>query len=126
MPQGMQIWNEDGEITLDTQDYTFTKIAELIIPGLFQGWTNGNQTEQYVVSIPGYDPETCFILISPTKYIKGEQPYSTTEEHLPYYRDLGGESVAFIRYSLVRRGTDQTRAYLYDTQDAIAEVFKVL
>ena len=126
MPQGMQIWNEDGEITLDTQDYTFTKIAELIIPGLLQGWTNGNQTEQYVVNIPDYDPETCFILISPTEYVQGEQPYPVAGKFLPYYRDLGGESVAFIRYSLVRRGTDQTRAYFYDTQDAIAEVFKVL
>lgn len=126
MPQGMQIWNEDGEITLDTRDYTFTKIAELIIPGLLQGWTNGNQTEQYVVSIPGYDPETCFILISPTSYLAGEQVGYDVGGFLPYYRDLGGESVAFIRYSLIRRGNDLTLAYRYATQDAIAEVFKVL
>lgn len=130
MSYGLRIYDSSGGINLDTDDFTMRRLARMELPA--QGWTGGSGTRSSYISwtVPGYDPATCFILITPKTYASYNQGYDAPSYPvLPTYAELGGEQIAIYTYVNYRASTgtgdwiDRWKSY---TVACVIDAVKVL
>lgn len=98
MAFGLEIYNESGVQTLGMGDFTIEKIFQATVPKR-TGGGSGHLNSPVVFSVPGYNPSTCFVIITPLVYAGYDQPgYDDNFGMTPYYTDLGGTSIGIIDY----------------------------
>lgn len=83
MAYGIQVFNADGTVAVGMSDFTLSKIFEA-------SFSAQNSPPETTFTIPGYDPSTCIIVVSPVIYYDSYRV-------LPYYVEKGGEEVVIKR-----------------------------
>lgn len=64
MSHGLRTWDENGVLSLDTTTFTYQVIGQWVLD--FSNSTASNPTS-YTLSIPGFDPATCSLVLLPTR-----------------------------------------------------------
>lgn len=129
MSFGLEVYNEAGIRVLGMEDFTIERIFTASIPkrtGRGSGW----RTDYIEFSVPGYRPETCFVVITPAVYAGYDQPgYDNGWGYTPVYTDIGNDRVAIIdycNYELVDFNGDYKRYWKYCGVSATVEVVRVI
>lgn len=132
MSYGIEVFDESGIRTLSMADFTYKKIFEATVPQITDQWTyNRYIDDPYILTVPNYDPSTCFVFISPLGYYGGVQSDGSvaTQVMTPTYRDMGGNRIGIIRYANEswEDAPNQRRLFRsrYCGQASIVEVFRV-
>jgi hypothetical protein len=73
MDFGLSVFDANGIKTLGMEDFTLQKLAVMIVPAA-RGGGQGNNYEYIIMDVPGYDPATCFVTITPKVYAPYDQP----------------------------------------------------
>lgn len=60
MTYGARVWNESGQLSMDTNSFTYQVLWQGVID--FSG-----ATPSYTISIPGFNPANCVFMIIPTR-----------------------------------------------------------
>lgn len=123
---GIQLNDERGGEILGMSDFTIRKIFEATVPAA----TSGDPNQPYLLTIPGYDPDKCFVLISPTSYYTYYQGDNTAGDlKVPVFKDMGGEVISIIRYNYIRDWDPSNQRWVYSYRwrsiQSTVEVFKV-
>lgn len=106
MAFGIEIFDENSVRTLGMEDFTLKKIFETEIPARPKASGANVRSDMLIFNIPGYNQETCFVVITPKTFMQGTQNGYSDGPYTPYYVDLGGESIGVLTYF-------QTRSYYY-------------
>ena len=110
---------------MDMGDFTLQKLAVMTLPAKSSSGS-GVRSDYILMDVPGYDPSTCFVTITPRYYNTGSQFGRSV---IPTYRDLGGTQIAIITYVNYRmpNGTggwiDQ---WVESTVECVIEVVRVI
>ncbi|MEN5036734.1 hypothetical protein [Pseudomonas sp. TWI929] len=130
---GIEIKNEFGVQTLGMQDFTIQKLASMEIPATegTRKFGNGTRSDYITWTVPGYDPATCFLLITPKYYAGYPQTGQLSQwGYLPTYKNLGGNNIAIFTYCNRRRptgvGDDYADEWIEHTAHAVLEAVRVL
>lgn len=119
---GIEIYDENGVRTLGMQDFTYTKIFEVVIPA------PGSDTSVYPVVVPGYDSSNCVVVFKPLTYITGNQPgFLISEGFVPVYTELGGETIGVVRRAAARYfdiSNQRFVSYFTTTSASVMQVYK--
>jgi len=109
---GHRVRDENGVETFGPDDFTLSTLAKFSIPAQSTGGTGVNYSPSFVFDVPGYDPNKCFVLITPLAYAGYAQPgYPDSWPMLPSYKDLGGTQIGIYCY-VNRREPTGTGNYL--------------
>jgi len=129
---GLEINNAQGVETLGMGDFTLRKIHEQVVPGAASNWVlNATINAPYRITVPGYKPEECIVMISPRSYYGDAQSSSGTVSDLrtPVYVDMGGEDIGIIRYCNEEAYDSPNRRWFsrwrWCATDSVVEVFRV-
>jgi hypothetical protein len=130
MSFGIEVSDGAGAKTLGMDDFTIQRLASFVVAGSKTSGT-GVRTDSLVYNIPGYDPATCFVMITPRVYANYAQPgYDDNWGYTPTYKDLGGSQIGIIRYMNYKQPTGvggNTRdAWIEKTVECVVEVVKVI
>lgn len=130
MSFGMEVFDGAGAKTLGMEDFTIQRLASFVVPGSKTSGT-GVRTDSLVYDIPGYNPATCFVMITPRVYANYPQPgYDDNWGYTPTYKDLGGTQIGIIRYMNYKQPTGvggNTRdAWDEKTVECVVEVVRVI
>ncbi|MBD9657489.1 hypothetical protein IB239_21895 [Pseudomonas sp. PDM12] len=124
--------NAQGVETLGMGDFTLRKIHEQIVPGASSNWTwNVTINSPYRITVPGYKPDECIVIISPLSYYGSAQGSNgaISELRTPVYVDLGGEDIGIIRYCNEDVYDSPNGRWLvcsrWGAMDSVVEVYKV-
>lgn len=98
MTHGVAVWDGKGVQTLGMDDFTIQRLAMFDIPAS-RGSGAGVRGDYITFDIPGYNPDTCFVTITPKVYSPYPQGQSQAYWGLvPTYRDIGGSQIGIITY----------------------------
>lgn len=130
---GVEIRNANGVPTFGMQDFTIQKLAMMEIPATEGTRKSGKGTRSDYISwsVPGYDPSTCFVLITP-KYYAGYPQSGQVDSwgYLPTYRNLGGTQIGIFTYCNRRWptgvGGDYQDEWIEHTAACILEAVRVI
>ncbi|WP_054069753.1 hypothetical protein [Pseudomonas syringae group genomosp. 3] len=64
MSYGARVWDENGNLVMDTTTYTYQVIWQGVVD--FSD-TTGSTAKVITLSIPGFDPANCVFMIIPTR-----------------------------------------------------------
>ena len=64
MSYGARVWNENGQLVMDTTTFTYQIMGQWVLD--FSKSTSANPTN-YTLSIPGFDPARCALVLLPTR-----------------------------------------------------------
>lgn len=129
MSFGIAVWDSKGVETLGMSDFTIQRLAIFTIPAS-RGGGKGTKGDYITFDIPGYDPSTCFVTITPKVY----SPYPQGEAQVywglvPTYKDLGGTKIGIINYcNYYEVGYDGKWVFMWssDVVESVIEVVRVL
>lgn len=130
MTYGIEVLDENSNVTLSMNDFTVRRIHEETVPGMGPtAWVNGVKTDYYSITVPGYDPNKCFVVISPKVYNTSEQSFASNDLLTPQYIDVGGEVIGIIRYQqdnwFDRSNRVFRQRWRWQAVESVVEVFKV-
>lgn len=98
MSFGLNIFDEKGVQTFGMDDFTLQLLYSIVLPASNLNGI-GRRSDYMTIDVPGYDPSTGVVVITPTKYANYEQGAGQPAwGFLPTYRDLGGTSIALYLY----------------------------
>jgi len=129
MTHGLAIFDKGGALTLGMDDFTIQKLASLTIPAS-RAKGRGVRTDYVLMDVPGYDPSTCFVIITPKAYASYPQPgYPDTWGYTPTYRDLGGTQIGIFTYANYKNptgiGNDYRDEWAEHVVESVVEVVRV-
>lgn len=102
---GFEERDSANRITLSMDDFTLFKLASMQVPAANRTG-QGIRSDFILFDVPGYDPNNCFVLITPSQYASYEQPgYSDGWGMVPTYRELGGTQIAIFTYVNIKYPT---------------------
>jgi hypothetical protein len=127
---GMTVFDAIGVQTLGVEDFTIQKLAQMVLPANRAGGA-GVKSDYILMDVPGYDPSTCFVTITPKAYAGYNQPgYPDLWGYVPTYKDLGGTRIGIYTYVNRRRPTGYHDNYVDEwvshTVECVVEVMRVL
>jgi len=130
MSFGMTVFDANGVQTLGIEDFTIQKLAQMVLPESRTGGS-GTRSDYILMDVPGYNPSTCFVIITPRKYAGYNQPgRPDLWGYVPTYKDLGGSLIGIFTYVNRRRPTGYRDNYVDEwvshTVECVVEVVKVL
>lgn len=129
MAFGFEVYDENGIKTLGMEDFTIRKIFEATVPGAQSNWVNGTRTDSVQFTVPGYESDKCFVIITPTTYNTSAQNNSSTPLLTPEFVELGGEVIGIVRYAQDNWFDFSNNIFRQRWRDSsppcIVEVFKV-
>jgi hypothetical protein len=64
MSYGARVWDENGNLVMDTTTFTYQTIWQGVIDF---GATTGNTPTIFTINIPGFNPANCVFMIIPTR-----------------------------------------------------------
>jgi len=128
MSFGINVWSENGSLTLDMGDFTLQKLAVMVLPANPSGGTvrPAPRNDYILMDVIGYDPSTCFVMITPRNYSTGA---AFGRSVIPTYKDLGGTQIAIYTYANYRapNGTGKwLERWVESTVECVIEVVKVI
>jgi hypothetical protein len=131
MSFGIAVLDAAGVQTLGMDDFTIQKLAVMTIPASKAGPTTGARTDYILMDVPGYDPSTCLVIITPKVYASYNQPgYPDSWGYTPTYKDLGGTQIAIYTYANRRNptgiGNNYTNQWVEHVVESVVEVVKVI
>lgn len=98
MSYGLRLYNTNGVITLDTNDFTLRSLGKMEMPASSRGGT-GTRSDYITWTVPGYDPATCYVIVTPKVYTSYDQGYAVPDgPSLPTYTEPGGEVIHIYTY----------------------------
>ncbi|MCM8563102.1 hypothetical protein ACLE2W_23710 [Pseudomonas shahriarae] len=130
MDFGLSVFDANGIKTLGMEDFTLQKLAVMIVPAA-KGGGQGSNYEYILMDVPGYDPATCFVTITPKVYAPYDQlGYPDTWGGLPTYSNLGGTRIAIITQINYREpdgggGGKNREMWTRNIVESVVEVVKV-
>lgn len=105
MTSGLRVFDSNGVLTLDTDDFTIRSLAKMVLAGQNAGGS-GSRSDYVLMDVPGYDPSTCYVLIKPNVYAGRDQGAGVASwPVLPTYAELGGGRIAIYTYVNYRQPT---------------------
>jgi hypothetical protein len=130
MSYGMAVFDSNGVQTLGMEDFTIEKLAQMYLPAV-RTMGNGIRSDYIVMDVPGYNPATCFVVITPRVYAGYSQPGRPDSwGYVPTYKDLGGTQIGIFTYVNRRRPTGYHDNYVDEwtehTVECVVEVVRVL
>lgn len=124
MSFGMSVWDVNGAQTLDMSDFTLQKLYTTNLPAQVAGGQGVNNSH-ILLDVPGYNPSTCFVTITPKYYNTGA---SFGFNVIPTYKDLGGTQIGIVTYVNYRQPTGSGGGYTdlwrANTVECIIEVVR--
>lgn len=105
MSYGMRIWDENGQLAMDTNSFTYQVIWQGVID--FSG-----ATPSYTLNIPGFNPANCVFMIIPTReqdVQSAELDGSGNQKSYPYVTTSVGQVVVRPKNPSASASTLQTR-----------------
>lgn len=130
MEYGFWVFDKNEVQTLGMEDFTLQKLAVMIVPAA-TGGGRGSNYEYILMDVPGYDPATCFVTITPKVYAPYDQPgYPDTWGGLPTYTNLGGTRIAIYTQINYREpdgggGGKNREMWTRNVVESVVEVVKV-
>jgi hypothetical protein len=121
MSYGARVWDENGNLVMDTNTFTY----QVLWQGVIDFSVNNPAGTVYTYNIPGFDPNTCVFLIIPTRsqdvqFSEGDTTGNT--KGYPYVSVSAGQVVVRSYNPSTNLGnTNQTRVVV----KAYAVRFKV-
>lgn len=123
MQAGIEINDALGNRVLGMEDFTYQRLFYAYIPkqsGFGWGW----KYTTIEFTIPGYDPETCCVIITPATFASAEQPgYDDGVGFTPYYKNLGGEKIGIVVY---HNGYSNSNGDQYWSSESVACYIEVV
>lgn len=74
MSYGLNVFDANGAQTLGMSDFTLQKLAVMNIPAMSSSG-KGVRSDYIIMDVPGYDPSTCYVVITPAIYSSGQPGY---------------------------------------------------
>ena len=105
MSYGMRIWDENGQLAMDTNSFTYQVIWQGVID--FSG-----TVPSYTLNIPGFNPANCVFMIIPTRaqdVQSAELDGSGNQKSYPYVTTSVGQVVVRPKNPSAGAATLQTR-----------------
>lgn len=92
MSYGLRVWNETAGLSLDTNTFTYQIIGSWVLD--FSNSTWGSPAN-FTLSIPGYDPATCALILLPTRAgdVPGPTEASSNAKAYPFVTTSAGQAV---------------------------------
>lgn len=115
MGEGIEVYGDNGVLTLGMEDFTLLRIWQITLPSSKTAGV-GIRSDHILYDIPGYDPATCFIVITPKQYSPNPQgSVGANWGYLPTYKELGGSKIGLVTYANYSRptGDRDKRTYLW-------------
>lgn len=131
MAFGLETFDELGVKTLGTEDFTLSEIfrgtiAATPIRTIFDG--EYTPRSDYIhITVPGYDPATCRVIITPLTYYSN--PQSTAYDPCtPVHKEIGAGAVGILTYRnhMYKVGRRNLYAWRQGSVQSILQVVKVL
>lgn len=132
MSYGVSVFDSKGVQTFGMQDFTLQLLYSMVIAARNVGNTRGRRTDCITIDVPGYDPATGVVIITPNIYANYEQgPGAKQWGVLPTYKDLGGSTIGIYTYANYRIPDNGGGGKTIDvwselTVECTVEVFRVL
>ena len=128
MSFGLNVWNGSGALTLDMGDFTLQKLAVMILPAnpSGSGARPAPRSDYILMDVPGYDPSTCYVTITPARYNTGSEFGRSV---IPTYKDLGGSKIAiypYVNYRMSNGTGGWLEKWVESTVESVIEVVKVI
>lgn len=129
MSFGIAVFDSGGIQTLGMEDFTIQKLASRVIPASRTSGS-GVRSDYILMDVPGYSPDTCFVIITPRAYAAYSQPgYPDAWGYAPTYKDLGGTQIGIFTYVNYRIptgvGSNYKDSWSEHVVESIVEVVKV-
>lgn len=125
---GVEVRDAQNQQTLSMDDFTIHKLASMVIPAS-NTFGQGVRSDFIEMNVPGYDPSTGFVIITPKAYSPNEQSGGDSWGMVPTYRDLGGTRIAIYTYVNRRRptgvGNDYVDEWAQNICECVVEVVRV-
>jgi hypothetical protein len=105
MSYGARVWDENGNLTMDTTTFTYQVIWQGVID--FSG-----ATPSYTLNIPGFNPANCVFMIIPTRaqdVQSAENDGLGNTKSYPYVTTAVGQVVVLPKNPSAGASTGQTR-----------------
>jgi hypothetical protein len=105
MSYGARVWDENGNLTMDTTTFTYQVIWQGVID--FSG-----ATPSYTLNIPGFNPANCVFMIIPTRAQDVQSAESDglgNSKSYPYVTTAVGQVVVRPKNPSASASTGQTR-----------------
>lgn len=109
MSYGLRVWNENGALAMDTNTFTYQIMGQWLLD--FSGGTAANPIS-YTLSIPGFNPATCALILLPTRASDIPNASGTNVSNskgYPYVSVSSGQAVVSAKVPLAEKqaGTSQ-------------------
>lgn len=105
MTYGARVWDENGNLSMDTNSFTYQVLWQGVID--FSG-----TTPSYTLNIPGFNPANCVFMIIPTRaqdVQSSELDGSGNAKSYPYVTTAVGQVVVRPKNPSSSASTGQTR-----------------
>lgn len=105
MSYGMRVWDENGNLAMDTNTFTYQVIWQGAID--FSG-----ATPSYTLNIPGFNPANCVFMIIPTRaqdVQSAESDGSGNAKSYPYVTTTMGQVTVLPKNPSASGSVGQTR-----------------
>lgn len=101
MTYGIGVWDKNGVQTLSMDDFTIRRLYSGVIAAQPKAGGVNFRSDYIVINIPGYNPATCFVTITPRAYAGVDQvpQNENTWPSVPTYVDLGGSSIGICTWT---------------------------
>lgn len=92
MSYGLRTWNEVGGLTLDTNTFTYQILGSWVLDFTNSTWSSPTN---FTLSIPGYDPSTCGLILLPTRAsdVPGAKENPSNAKAYPFVTTSAGQAV---------------------------------
>ncbi len=128
---GVRVSNSNGVEVFGMSDFTLQKMASMILPARSKTYGSGVRSDYILMDVPNYDPEKCFVMITPRVYAGYDQPGRPDAwGYLPTYKNLGGARIGIVTYVNYREATnvggDYRDRWVDHTVECTVEVVRVI
>lgn len=92
MSYGLRTWNEAGLLNLDTDTFTYQILGSWVLDFTSSTWAN---PANFTLSIPGYDPANCALILLPIRSadVPGPTEAASNAKSYPFVTTSAGQAV---------------------------------
>ena len=110
MTYGLRTWNENGVLAMDTNTFTYQILGQWVLD--FSNSTTSNPITT-TLSIPGFSPTTCALILLPTRAQDIYYPGSADNAKCyPYVEVSAGQAIIYSKLPNSQSYTAPCRAIL--------------
>jgi len=91
MSYGLRTWNEVGALSLDTNTFTYQVLGSWVLDFSASTWAS---PANFTLSIPGYDPSNCALILLPTRAsdVPGPSENPSNAKAYPFVTTSAGQA----------------------------------